>query len=305
MLGLTLALRLAQRGYRVTLLEAADHLGGLADAWQLGDVTWDRHYHVTLLSDSHLRGLLRELGLDDEMHWVQTRTGFLVDGRLHSLSNTLEFLRFPPLGLIDKLRLGWTILHASRVRDWRTLEQIPVADWLVRHSGRRTFEQIWLPLLKAKLGEPGSGRARRSSGRRFSGCTPPAAAALKNEMFGYLPAAMRECWRRFRQRLEDAGRRDSHGLPREQTFERDDGRHRSRSTSSGHERSALRPRRRDDAGAGGGATVPAIDSRRDAAAARRRVSRHRLRVAAPAASRWRATTSRTSPTRRRSPASSR
>ena len=35
MLGMTLALRLAQRGCRVTLLEAADHLGGLADAWQL------------------------------------------------------------------------------------------------------------------------------------------------------------------------------------------------------------------------------------------------------------------------------
>ena len=33
LLGLTLALRLSQRGYRVTLLEAAPHVGGLADAW--------------------------------------------------------------------------------------------------------------------------------------------------------------------------------------------------------------------------------------------------------------------------------
>ena len=39
LLGLTLALRLAQRGHRVTILEAADHLGGLADAWQIGDIT--------------------------------------------------------------------------------------------------------------------------------------------------------------------------------------------------------------------------------------------------------------------------
>ena len=58
MLGLTLALKLARQGHAVTLLEASDRLGGLADAWQLGDVTWDRHYHVTLLSDLHLRGLL-------------------------------------------------------------------------------------------------------------------------------------------------------------------------------------------------------------------------------------------------------
>ena len=63
MLGLTLALRLADRGKRVTILEADDRLGGLADAWTLdhadGSMTWDRHYHVTLLSDANLGGLLQ------------------------------------------------------------------------------------------------------------------------------------------------------------------------------------------------------------------------------------------------------
>src|SRR5262249_10950728 len=49
MLGLTLAHRLAQRGQRVALLEAAPQLGGVASAWSLGEVVWDRHYHVTLL----------------------------------------------------------------------------------------------------------------------------------------------------------------------------------------------------------------------------------------------------------------
>jgi len=94
LLGMTLALRLVQRGYRVTLLEAADHLGGLADAWKLGEITWDRHYHVTLLSDVYLRGILTELGLDQDMQWRRTRTGFLVSGRLHSLSSVWDFLRF-------------------------------------------------------------------------------------------------------------------------------------------------------------------------------------------------------------------
>ncbi len=42
MLGLALAWRLSGMGHRVTVLEAADHLGGLADAWRLGDITWDR-----------------------------------------------------------------------------------------------------------------------------------------------------------------------------------------------------------------------------------------------------------------------
>ena len=95
-LGMTTALRLAQKGHRVTLFEANPQLGGLADAWTLGDVTWDRHYHVTLLSDSYTRKILKELDLDDDMKWVETRTGFFTDGRLHSMSSSLEFLRFKP-----------------------------------------------------------------------------------------------------------------------------------------------------------------------------------------------------------------
>ena len=71
---MTLAHRLTQHGQDVTLFERAKHLGGLASAWCLGDVVWDRHYHVTLLSDSHTRSLLAELGLEHErQHTAQVR----------------------------------------------------------------------------------------------------------------------------------------------------------------------------------------------------------------------------------------
>src|SRR6266568_2065913 len=116
-LGMTMALRLAQRGQSVTLFEGASQLGGLASEWQLGDIIWDCHHHVTLFSDTALRNLLTELDLEDQIRWVQTKTGFYTDGRLYSMSNSLEFLRFPPLGLIDKFRLALTILHASRLRN--------------------------------------------------------------------------------------------------------------------------------------------------------------------------------------------
>ena len=43
MLGLTLALRLRDQGKDVTVLERADAIGGLAAAWQVGEITWDRH----------------------------------------------------------------------------------------------------------------------------------------------------------------------------------------------------------------------------------------------------------------------
>ncbi|MGH9267692.1 MAG: FAD-dependent oxidoreductase, partial [Acidimicrobiales bacterium] len=153
MLGLTLAHRLAQAGQSVTVIEGAEHLGGLAGAWSLGPVVWDKHYHVTLLSDERLRRLLAALDLEATMEWVETRTGCYAGGQLYSVSNSVEFLRFPALALTDKLRLGGTIFYGSKVRDWARLEQVGVEPWLARWSGRRTFDRFWLPLLRAKLGE--------------------------------------------------------------------------------------------------------------------------------------------------------
>ena len=153
MLGLGLAARLARAGHRVTVIEGATALGGLAAAVGIGDVTWDRFYHVTLLSDSYLRELLDDIGLGDRLRWRTTRTGFFTGGRLVSMSSALDFLMFPPLGLFAKARLGWTIFYASRVKDPAPLEQVTVVDWLTRLSGRSTVERIWLPLLRSKLGE--------------------------------------------------------------------------------------------------------------------------------------------------------
>ncbi len=99
-LGLTLALRLAETGARVTVFESAPEIGGLASAWQIGDVVWDKHYHVTLLSDVFTRKIVEEIGLGNEFEWVETKTGFYTDGKLVSMSNSLEFLKFPPLDLI-------------------------------------------------------------------------------------------------------------------------------------------------------------------------------------------------------------
>ncbi len=205
MLGLTLALRLREQGHDVVLVEAADRLGGLASAWHLGDVVWDRHYHVTLLSDVHVRAVLRELGLESEMRWVETKTGYYADGRLSSVSNSLEFLRLPSLGPVDKARLAATILYGSRVRDWQHLEQVTVSDWLTRWSGRRTFERFWLPLLRAKLGE-----SYRDASAAFIWATIQRLYAarrtgLKKEMFGYVPGGYARILERFAQVLGERG----------------------------------------------------------------------------------------------------
>jgi protoporphyrinogen oxidase len=204
-LGMTLALRLAEQGHEVTVYEAGGEIGGLASAWQIGDVVWDKHYHVTLLSDSHTRKLVEDLGLGDEFRWVETKTGFYTDGELVSMSNTAEFLKFPPLDLLSKLRLGFTIFYASRVKDWKKLEKIMVETWLTRLSGRKTFEKIWKPLLMAKLG-----KAYEETSAAFIWATIQRMYAarktgLKKEMFGYVRGGYAHVLERFAEVLEDRG----------------------------------------------------------------------------------------------------
>jgi protoporphyrinogen oxidase len=202
---MTLALRLAQRGERVTLFEGSPSLGGLASAWNLGEVVWDRHYHVTLQSDSYLRALLEELGLDSRINWVETRTGFFTNAKLYSMSNTIEFLRFPPLGIVDKMRLGATILYASKLQDWKKLEQISVTEWLRRWSGEHTFDAIWLPLLRAKLGENYKKASAAFIWAIIARMYAARRAGMKKEMFGYVRGGYATVLERLGRALAKAG----------------------------------------------------------------------------------------------------
>ncbi len=209
-MGMVLAWRLTQQGKKVTLFEAAPDLGGLATSWKMPDADgneteWDKFYHVILLSDNYTRTVLKEIGLDDTIQWVETKTGFYMNGQLYSMSDTVEFLKFPGLNLIDKFRLGLTIIVASRIKNWKRLEKIPVTTWLRKWSGKNTFNKIWLPLLKAKLGDTYTKTSavfiwatiQRLYGARRSG--------LKKEMFGYVPGGYKNIIATFKQQLIAAG----------------------------------------------------------------------------------------------------
>jgi len=204
-LGMTLALRLAERGDKVTLFESASEIGGLASAWEIGDVVWDKHYHVTLASDKHTRNLVEQLGLGNEYKWVETKTGFYTDGELVSISNTAEFLKFPPLDLVSKLRLGATIFFASRVKDWKKLEKVSVEKWLTKLSGKKTFEKIWKPLLKAKLGEAYNETSAAFIWATIQRMYAARNSGLKKEMFGYVRGGYARVLERFGEVLAEKG----------------------------------------------------------------------------------------------------
>ncbi|MFZ1702194.1 MAG: NAD(P)/FAD-dependent oxidoreductase [Pyrinomonadaceae bacterium] len=204
-LGMTLAMRYADAGHKVTLFESASEIGGLASVWEINDIFWDKHYHVILASDRHTRNLIEEIGLDDDLRWVETKTGFYTDGELLSMSDTKEFLTFPALDLISKLRLGMTIFYASKVKDWRRLEKLSVEKWLVRWSGRKTFEKMWKPLLKAKLGEAYKETAASFIWASIQRMYSARRSGMKKEMFGYVRGGYARVLERFGEVLVKKG----------------------------------------------------------------------------------------------------
>src|SRR5450432_2727323 len=91
MLGMTLALRLSQEGNNVTIYESTEKVGGLTSSWSMDGAVWDRFYHVILMSDLNTRKILQEIGLESDLRWVETKTGFYSGGKLYSMSNIIEF----------------------------------------------------------------------------------------------------------------------------------------------------------------------------------------------------------------------
>jgi len=206
-MGLATAFYLTREypGAQVDIYESAEQPGGLATYHDYGEFIWDRFYHCILPGDEALIGFIRDLGLGDRLRWTVTRTGFFDGTTLHSMSNTLEFLRFPLLGLTDKLRLGAALAYCARIKDWRRLESELAQDWLTRMCGRRAYETIWRPLLRAKYGEAHhrvSAIAIWAAITRMYSARQP---GVGKEMLGYVEGGYHTILTRALERLGEAG----------------------------------------------------------------------------------------------------
>jgi protoporphyrinogen oxidase len=150
--GLTSAFYLLRAGADVTVFESRSQLGGLATYFNFGKFSWDKFYHCILTSDKPLLQLIDDLGLTSELRWTETKVGFFADQALYPMTSSLDFLRFPPLNLWQKLRLGLGVLYTSRIKEGCPLEKVLASEWLTRIFGEANYRKMWGPLLKCKLG---------------------------------------------------------------------------------------------------------------------------------------------------------
>jgi protoporphyrinogen oxidase len=151
--GLASAHRLARLGHRVTLIESETYLGGLGTTFPYREGNLERFYHCILPNDDALIRLIEDVGMGDELLWRATGMGFMYRGQVFPLNGPLDLLRFSPLSLLDRIRLGTLAIRARIGGLNPRLDHIGVADWIRGIVGERAFEILWRPLLEAKIGD--------------------------------------------------------------------------------------------------------------------------------------------------------
>lgn len=175
-LGVSLALRLAQQGARVTVVERGPSLGGLAGTFDFNGHEVDRFYHVITPADQRMIAMAGEVGLGDQLRFNPVGAGFFADGEMHDFNGIGDLLRFSPLSPPARLRLGWFVAQCQLRGSYEKLETIPLEAWLRRICGNQVWERIWKPLLDSRFDGDPSGlpatylwaRTRRMSGARQS-----------------------------------------------------------------------------------------------------------------------------------------
>ncbi|QGV82458.1 FAD-dependent oxidoreductase [Streptomyces ficellus] len=158
--GITAALRLADAGMRVTLLEGRPRLGGLAFSFRRGDLTVDNGQHVYLrcctayrwfldrVDGAHLAPLQARLDVPvlDVGHPRGPRLGRLRRTALPvPLHLAASLARYPHLSLAERAGVGRAALALKKLDPADpALDGIDFATWLARQGqSERTVEALW------------------------------------------------------------------------------------------------------------------------------------------------------------------
>ena len=151
--GLAAAYELGLNGHSAAVYESAPFLGGQASTFDVGGARLEKGYHHWFTSDTDIVELTQEIGLGHQIRWVDSKAGTLWDGKIYDFVTPMDLIRFTPLSLVDRARLGLTMLYLQRQGDYRKYEGVTADEWLRRYAGQRCYDVFWGPMMRGKFGE--------------------------------------------------------------------------------------------------------------------------------------------------------
>ena len=184
--GLTAAYRLLQAGHRVRLFEAGPSLGGLVRTFEVGGEPLECFYHHIFTTDTAVVRLINEVGVNERLVWRPSKVGIFYGDRIYPFVTPLDLLRFTPVSLPDRVRLGLMGLWLRRQRDGARYENITATEWIRRFAGQRNLDVVWGPLLYGKFGDMGDQLVMTWLWNKFHLRFASRSGPFQKEVLGYL-----------------------------------------------------------------------------------------------------------------------
>ena len=150
-MGLAVAYQLARDGHHPVIFEADDRIGGMTAAFDFSGLSIERYYHFHCISDHAFLDVLKELGLEEKMHWVETKMGYWYQNRLQAWGNPIALLKFRGLSLMAKFRYGLHAFLSTKRNDWKPLDNRDAQTWIRGAVGAEAWEVLWRRLFEYKF----------------------------------------------------------------------------------------------------------------------------------------------------------
>lgn len=150
-MGLAVAYQLVKQGHHPIIFEADDRIGGMTASFDFAGLRIERYYHFHCISDQAFLNILKELNLENKMHWVETKMGYYYQNKVHAWGNPIALLRFPGLSFISKLRYGLHAFVSTKRKNWQSLDKLEATHWIKRWIGKEAYEVLWRKLFDYKF----------------------------------------------------------------------------------------------------------------------------------------------------------
>jgi protoporphyrinogen oxidase len=199
-LGLAAALRLAQAGLRVTLIEREAELGGLAAGFAPtagSPVRLEKFYHHIFRTDRAIVRFIEELGLGPRLMWGTPLTATLRNGKAYPMT-PIGMLRFGAIPLPARLRLIATLAALKLAPNERPFSGSTAEQWSRRWAGPQVYEALLGPLLRGKFGDRAPDIAMSWLWSRFH---------ERSLSLGYLRGGFQQLYEALGARIEQLGGR--------------------------------------------------------------------------------------------------
>lgn len=203
--GLVTAYRLLKKGYDVTILESTLAPGGMVSSFSMGWEKIEHIYHHIFTSDTYVTELADELGLSDQLQWLEPKNALYINNKLYPFTSPFDLVKFDAIPFHERIRTGLAVLKAKNITDITPLENMTAQDWLIAKGGQTAYEKLWTPLLRSKFDNDARDVSAVWIWNKFKLRGNSRMNNVKNEMLGYMDGSFGTLINALAKSVEDLG----------------------------------------------------------------------------------------------------